>query len=198
MNAKRAFAAAMLVLSAFTLDARAATFEVFAEAHSWNSGAGSGLATGISLSLGENFSVSAALDDLWSAGPLPRWSNADGLVATLLATGSDDSGQPAGTQIGANFGLFGPFPFGMLVGRIGTGDFFGIGTSFNGTANASGTLDLFYWDGFSADNAGSVLATVSAIPEPESYALLAAGLALFGFAARRTNPSRPRPAKSSA
>jgi probable HAF family extracellular repeat protein len=39
------------------------------------------------------------------------------------------------------------------------------------------------------NNLGQVIATVSAIPEPETYALLVAGLALVGFMARRKKRS---------
>jgi hypothetical protein len=40
--------------------------------------------------------VSVALTDLWNAGDLVRWSNADGHNPVA----GDDSGQPAGTRIG--------------------------------------------------------------------------------------------------
>ena len=76
-----------------TSSARAVTVDVFAQANSSTGGAGA--LTGISLTFGQAFTVSAGLTDLWNAGPLPRWSNADGLIAPLLATGSDDSGQLA-------------------------------------------------------------------------------------------------------
>ena len=134
--------------------------------------------------------MSVATTDLWSAGALPRWSNADGLTGNLFATGSDESGQSAGTQIGANFGLNTQgnlsAAFGTLVGQIGSGDFFAIGTSFSGVATSAGTLNLYYWDSNFADNVGSVTANVTAaIPEPASYALFLAGLGVLAFAVRR-------------
>jgi PEP-CTERM motif len=158
---------------------------VDALADSWNSGTGTGLDTGIALTSGESFTVAVAADDLWSAGALPRWSNANGLTATTFATGSDESGQPAGTQIGADFGLVDGFSFGELVGQIDNGAFFAVGTDFNGTANATGTLKLFYWDTFTGDNSGSVAATVSVVPEPGSLALVLAGLGIVGGLSRR-------------
>ncbi len=174
-------AAALLLAGA----ANAATVVVDAKADSYNSGTGTGLDTGIALTAGESFAVTVASTDLWSAGALPRWSNADGLVGTLLATGTDESGQPAGTVIGANYGLLDGFAFGELVGQIGTGAYFAVGTNFSGAANASGDLKLFYWDTFTPDNFGSVAATISVVPEPASVALLLAGLGIVGGLARR-------------
>jgi len=151
-----------------TSSARAVTVDVFAQANSSTGGAGA--LTGISLTFGQAFTVSAELTDLWNAGPLPRWSNADGLIAPLLATGSDDSGQLAGTPIGSIFSLHtqGGFtaPYGSLVGRIGSGDFFLVGTNFSDTANASGQLALYYWDSNNNDNTGSIAATISASAVP--------------------------------
>ena len=165
--------------------ANAATVVVDAKADSYNSGAGTGLDTGIALTSGESFAVTVASTDLWSAGALPRWSNANGLVGTLLATGSDESGQAAGTVIGTDFGLLGAFAYGELVGQIGNGAFFAVGTNFAGAANATGTLKLFYWDTFTDDNSGSVSANISVVPEPASLALMLAGLGIVGGLARR-------------
>ncbi len=168
----------------------AVLIDVFASTHS--TGGGAGAATGIVLATGDAFSVSVDADDLWSAGQLPRWSNADGLNTTLLATGSDDSGLPAGTQIGAAFGnldLFGlSLPYGTLVGSI-AGNFFALGTSFSGAAVAAGELLLWYWDSNLFDNAEFVTANVErigggAVPEPTTLALLAGALGLVGRHAR--------------
>jgi hypothetical protein len=174
-------AAALLLAGA----ANAATVVVDAKADSYNSGAGTGLDTGIALGAGESFAVTVASTDLWSAGDLPRWSNANGLTGTLQATGSDKSGLPAGTVIGTDFGPFGSFAYGELVGQIGNGAYFAVGTHFSGNANASGVLKLFYWDSFSDDNSGSVSARITAVPEPASMALLLAGLGTIGGLARR-------------
>jgi hypothetical protein len=151
-----------------TSSARAVTVDVFAQANS--SSGGTGALTGISLTFGQAFTVSAGLTDLWNAGPLPRWSNADGLIAPLVATGSDDSGQPAGTTIGSIFSLYTQdgltAPYGSLVGQIGSGAFFLIGTNFSGTANATGQLSLYYWDSNNGDNTGSIAANISASAVP--------------------------------
>jgi hypothetical protein len=153
-----------------TSSARAVTVDVFAQANSSTGGAGA--LTGVSLTFGQAFTVSAGLTDLWNAGPLPRWSNADGLIGPLLATGSDDSGQLAGTLIGSIFfplhtqGGF-TAPYGSLVGEIGgSGIFFLVGTNFSGTANATGQLSLYYWDSNNGDNTGSIAANISASAVP--------------------------------
>ena len=168
--------------------AQAAVVNVDALADSYNSGAGTGAFAG-TLSAGESFSVTASATDLWSAGALPRWSNANGLTGNLLATGSDESGQAAGTLIGQSFGLYttgdGSFYYGELVGRIGSGAYFAIGTDYTGTAATGGNLMLYYWDSYSLDNVGSVAATVTTVPEPGSITLMLAGLGLVGALARR-------------
>ena len=76
--------ATLLVMT--TANAHALSFAV--DALSNSSSGGTGLDTGIVLAAGEAFSVTAGVDDLWSAGALPRWSNADGLVGDRFATGA--------------------------------------------------------------------------------------------------------------
>ena len=137
--------------------------------------------------------MSVAADDLWNAGALPRWSNADGLNTTLLYTASTDSQVPVnaiGTVIGDN--IYGNWTqngltaaYGTLVGQFNSGSFFSIGTAYTGTASTTGTLKLFYFDSNYGDNSGSVMASVTAVPEPETYAMLLAGLGVMGAIARR-------------
>ena len=99
--------------------AQATTFLVDAMANS--STDVSGLAS-ISLTSGEIFQVLVDPNDLWSAGALPRWSNADGLTGNRIATGTDESGEAAGTLIGIDFGTWTQnglsAPFGTLVGEM--------------------------------------------------------------------------------
>lgn len=166
--------------SVFALD-----FDVYAKANS--SSGGTGVAT-VSLTLGQAFSVTVDPGDLWNAGALPRWSNADGLIVDLYATGSDDSGYSAGTHIGAPFANWTQAnltaPYGSLVGRIDTGDYFVIGTNYAGNASATGTLYLYYWDSNSVDNTEKV--TASIVPEPASLAALGcAFVGLLGLRRRR-------------
>jgi PEP-CTERM motif len=155
------------------------------------SGTGVGFDTGLLLNLGDVFSVEVDPNDLWSAGALPRWSNANGLTGPdLIATGADDSGEPIGTVIGSDiFGLHNQhglsLPFGTLVGSIG-GQFFAIGTSFLGPAPASGNLLLYYWDSNNSDNAEFVTAHVdTAVPEPGTLLLVGSGLVGLARARRR-------------
>ncbi len=158
---------------------------------------GAGLNTGMYLSGGQTLIVIADPNDLWSSGALPRWSNADGLTGNLYATGTDESGQPAGTLIGINWGLWTQSgftaPFGTLIGEIG-GTFFVLGSNFSGTAPASGILKLFYWDMNNYDNFGSIVADVDPppvgprvadVPEPASWVLLGLGLISLSIFARR-------------
>jgi hypothetical protein len=175
-------------LCAFATPASAAIFIVKAFDHSSIGVSGTPLNTGLSLTTGQSLNVSSSLNDLWSAGALPRFSDANGLVADRFATALDDSGQPIGTQIGSgSFGIpsFGGHtaPFGSLVGRIG-GVYQTLGANFNGTAWNNGTLELFYWDSNQGDNSGEIAFNIS-VPEPESWALMLLGFGLAGAAIRR-------------
>lgn len=180
---------ALLALLTVSTSALASTVTVDATANSSNAGSGTGANTGLVLSAGDWFQVTVPTTDLWNAGPLKRWSNADGLIVNLFATGTDDSGYAGGTHIGEPFALYTnsglTAPYGALVGRIGAGAYFLIGTSFLGQANAAGTLSLFYWDSNSGDNSQFITATVNAVPLPAAGWLLLSGLAAFAAFGRR-------------
>jgi hypothetical protein len=147
--------------------ASAITIDVFA--HENSSSGGSGAITGLFLTAGQTFTVSTSTDDLWSAGALPRYSDANGLTGDRNATATDDSGRPVGSQIGTDFGPWSQHalsaPYGSLVGEIG-GIYFLIGANFIGQAIASGPLSLYYWDSNDGDNFGSIAVTVNADPVP--------------------------------
>jgi hypothetical protein len=183
-----AVCAGMITLAASTTHAALVTVD----ARTNSSSGGVGLNSGVSLSAGQAFSVTVAATDLWSAGPLPRWSDASGLDGDLFATGSDESGQLAGTKIGQNFGLWSQHglsaPYGALVGELNN-IFFFIGTNFSGVAPGTGTdtLTLYYWDSNNGDNAGSIVADISGrtVPEPATLALFGFALASLAAARRR-------------
>ena len=73
--------------------------------------------------------------------------------------------------------------YGTLVGRIGNGDYFVIGSNFSGTASSAGALTLYNWDSNDGDNSGSIAAKVSLVPLPAGGLLLLG--ALGGLAAWR-------------
>ena len=188
-----AFRPIAFALAALAVTAAAHATPYTVKAFDNSSTGGTGLAT-ISLLAGQSYSVSASSDDLWSAGALPRYSDADGLTYSRFATATDDSGQAVGTQIGANFGLYSQgnlaAAYGTLVGQIDSSDYFVIGSAFNGVAAATGTLNLYYWDSNNGDNFGQISAdvNVAGVPEPGTYALTLAGLGALGFVARRRRP----------
>jgi hypothetical protein len=176
----------VIFLILFAASARAALYNVSAISNSLTGGAGSAT---INLTEGQAFTVTADPNDIWSSGPIPRWSNADGLIRNLYATGTDESGQVSGTLIGQNWGFYaqGLFsaPYGSLVGRIGTGSFFLIGTTYSGSASTTGTLSLYYWDSNNGDNLGNIVADVSAVPIPGALLLFGPGLAGLAILRKR-------------
>lgn len=158
----------------------AAQATVFVVDAKLNSSTGGTAKPTLVLTAGQAFTLNASTTDLWSLGNPPRWCNANGLTSVTFATGSDESGLPAGTQIGANWGPLTQFgftaPYGALVGRIGA-NYFLVGTNYAGVAPVAGTLELFNWDSNASDNSNSISVTAEAVPEPATLVLGAAGLA---------------------
>lgn len=144
--------------------AYASFFDIYAYNNSLSGGTP---ASTIYLNAGDHFTITVAEDDLWSAGEGPRISNANGLTGI----------PPYG---GADFGYFqsGSFSFryGALIGQIGNGDYFFVGTSYDGFAPQSGTLKFVYWDSNNHDNFGYVTANVNIVPIPAAAWLLGSGL----------------------
>jgi hypothetical protein len=168
--------------------ASAQTFVVDAMANS--SSGGTGLAS-IALIAGQTFTISSSTDDLWSAGALPRYSDANGLTGVRLATATDDSGQPVGTQIGADFGLWSQnslsAAYGSLVGEL-NGVYMLLGANGSFVASSSGTLNLYYWDSNNGDNFGTIAFDITAVPEPAAWSMMIGGFGLAGAAVRRRKP----------
>ncbi len=173
-----------------SLSANAAMIEFDVQANANSVSGGVGVNTGLMFNAGDTISGFVGEDDLWSAGALPRWSNANGLVVDLFATGSDDSGEAAGVQIGRAFGnhtrgAF-SFAFGTLVGEI-NGEFFALGTDFDVVSTETGTLSLFYWDSDRSNNRGLVTVSiengVTAVSAPTTVLMLI--LSVAGIAGAR-------------
>ena len=173
----------------------AAVYEVKARQNSTTGGFGVNVSS--LFNIGDIVTITADPNDLWSAGARPRWSNADGLV-DLNGTGArfDVASGPSRDRI-PRFGQIGTSDFGQytqggltanwgsLVGSWGDSEeFFLIGTNFSGQAVDS-VLNLWYFDVNRSDNRGSIMVNVTAVPEPETYALMLAGLGIVGFTARR-------------
>ncbi|NOX09432.1 MAG: PEP-CTERM sorting domain-containing protein [Gammaproteobacteria bacterium] len=189
----KALAVLSSLLFSTVINASLVTFDVYAKANS--SSSNNGVNTGLSFNSGDLINGSVDPNDLWNAGPLPRWSNADGLITNVYATGSDDSGETAGTQIGMLFGNMTQSglsaPYGSLVGEINN-IFFVLGTSFNVAAPDSGVLSLYYWDSNAYDNAEFISVSIdnglSAVPVPAAIWLLSSGL--IGLIGMGRKPSK--------
>ena len=164
-------------------------FEVEANPHVWNGGTGYGgnlgLNTGINLNSGDALTVDVNdITDTW-------------LICPPSSTCIVDAGgvRPAlGTTYGTYSNSGSSFAYGSLVGRVGSGDFFNVGTrGFSGFADATGALSLFHWD-HNVNNGGSLTVTVnydiSPVPLPAGLPLLLGALGLMGAAARRRKTKR--------
>jgi hypothetical protein len=173
--------------------ANATVYVVDAKANSSTGGVG---LDSITLMAGEAFTVSSSTDDLWTAevGSNTRTSDGDGLVATRFASPTDDSGFPPGSLIEEPFpnwvenGFSAPYA--SLVGQI-NGVYEELGANFSGTAWATGTLTLFFWDENNFDNGGNIafdietpIASGGGVPEPASWALMILGFGLTGASVR--------------
>lgn len=187
----------LLALLVASVSAQAAVYEVNAKTNSTTGGSGVAVAA---FTVGTTFTITTDPLDLWKTGNSPHWSNANGLTGpNLLSTGFADTNgdrptnkNKAGTIIGQSYanrtqgGL--SAPQGALVGEWGNalGQYFLIGTNFTGIALDS-QLKLYAFDRNISGNGGSILANlnISAVPEPETYGMLLAGLGLISFSAKR-------------
>lgn len=180
-----------VLAGALAVPAQAATVVVQARANSITGGTAVVFGP---VTSGQTITVSSSTNDLWSAGPPYRISDANGLIGVRYANGSDDSGMPVGTQIGDNYGTYTLFgftaPYGALVGRIGS-SYQLLGANFSGAAWGSGNLELFYWDGYSDDNFGDISFNIAAVPEPSAWALMILGFGMVGGALRSRRKVRP-------
>lgn len=161
-------------------------FDVHANNNVWNEGQGGdnilngdpGLATGILLELGDVFSAEVTnIADTWNfCSPSS--------TCTVNADGIRSNGTTHGVYTDASFSA----NYGALVGRIGLGDFFAIGTAgFSGAANAIGELKLYHWD-HNNNNSGTINVNVTTsydVPEPSSFMLMILAASIGVFARRK-------------
>lgn len=191
-------AAALTLGLAIASSAHATVFVVDALANSSTGGVG---LPSLTVTDGEQFTVTSSTDDLWSAGELPRFADGDGLVMNRFATASDDSGEPVGTLIETALvpwvenGLSAPFA--SLVGEI-NGVYRELDANFSGSAWGAGTLNLYFWDQNNFDNSGTIAFDLSpasgGVPEPAAWAMMILGFGLAGGLLR----ARPRTAETAA
>jgi PEP-CTERM motif len=126
--------------------------------------------------LGNTFVASKSYDftvidpsTLWSAGsnvPYSRESTANGIPA--------NGGYGQWTMFGDTFN------FGELVVQNG-GKYYGVGTGPMVLSGLSGDVTAGYWDSYYGDNSGTQTLSVTAVPEPASWALMLLGF--FGLGA---------------
>ena len=169
---KQVLAVSALALSGLGAHAATVSYTVYAQQNSTalSTHDASPLDTGLVFTAGDLLTVTAS--GTWDGGCGVAFGP-DGALAAGFACGAP--------LIDATTGLY----YFSLVGRIGTGNWFTLGSSFSNTVTSSGHLFLGFLDTDSANNSGSVTARVtggvSAIPEPGTLALLlaAAGAGLM-------------------
>jgi hypothetical protein len=173
INTLKSIFLSLILLASFSV--HAARINIYAKANS-SSPNGGGLNTGLYFKGGEIFAGSANPNDLWAAGNRyssgsdTRWSNADGLIKNLYASGRDDSGKRARTLIGKNYGTWTQngytAAYGALVGKI-SDVYYTLGTKFRIKVKKSGKLRLFFWDKNNRDNQGKITVNISKVTPPK-------------------------------
>lgn len=140
--------------------------EVYADEHSV---ASAPLKTTLNVSQGDQLIITVATSDTWSAGDESRLSNADGLGPNNSYGDTFDKYSINDTS----------HYYGSLVGRIGDGDYFFIGTNFSQNVREDGILYLANWDEDFENNTGSVnVQIVHRSPKHEEE--VSENIAIFG------------------
>jgi len=117
--------------------------------------------------------------------------NPDGAPNSIVTASGYGYFNPMGSVIadGHNGFAGGAFKIGALVGTLSAtptaGDWFLIGYSKQLTLASAGHIYAAVNETYAVNDSGAFSVTVTAVPEPESYALFLAGLGLMGLAAHR-------------
>lgn len=138
-------------------------------------GGGAALGSGIVLEAGQHLNINVDASQLWNFSYGDSWANTN-----AAGMSAPEWGMTRKNSDGTDFTA----AIGSLVGQIGNGKYFTIGTSWDGYANANGTLKMYYWDSDAFNNSGKVNASVN-VPEPASMILLALGLLALAITRRR-------------
>lgn len=117
--------------------------------------------------------------------------NPDGTPTTPVAAPNYGYFNPSGSfKADGSYGFAGEAAkIGALVGTLsltpGANDWFLIGYSKQLTLASAGHIYAAVNETYAVNDSGAFSVTVTAVPEPESYALFLAGLGLMGLVARR-------------
>jgi hypothetical protein len=175
---RAAVAAALLATAGFAAAATASvTVDSFADSVQGPHGT-VGKDTGLDITAGEFITITVDPLQLWnnSSPDASYLSNANGHDGSVDVNHHPDFNYTQGSDT---------FAFGALVGEIGNGAFFLVGTNYSAVATGTGDLKLFYWDSDYGNNVGSVVANISVVPEPANLALMALALGAFALTRRR-------------
>jgi hypothetical protein len=169
---RAALGAALLAISGLATAAANPTTTVSVDAMLNSIEGGSAEVTGVFLEAGQTFTAvvesGVGSNTLWNNDPAPSY--------TTTADGGTFGSWTEGTAT---------FAIGSLVGKIGSGDYFMVGSDFSGHANATGILELSYWDSDAWNNSGTLKVDVTVVPEPANIALMGLALGAFALSYRR-------------
>lgn len=140
--------------------------EIFVDACENSLTGGTPLDTGIIVKYGSFLDIETGFWYWWRLGGLgDQQCNAGGLHNPFGGNYGEYKDKNSGSS----------FLYGSLVGRIGSGDYFYIGYSYHGMAQAEGNLQLICWDCDAYNNSGKIGLTVtnySVSPSHDPFPLL--------------------------